>query len=285
MTQRLVRAGVVAAVAAMVSFAGAGAASAQGGGAFHCSGGGWAPYPDFAKNAQVLASGSYRGLVVSGLCMVPGGAHVTITGPVTVEPGGVFAALEPGTTTIMGHVSVGAGAIFALGEPAPEGPGPYEPSHDSVVGGITATNALAVYLNNDRVTGHVSITGGGPGADCIDHGWPPIGHDLVIKDNTIIGGVTARGWAGCWAGLLRNHITGAVTWSGMRANLATDDTGAPLDPQGPDSNEILANHIAGSLSCFGNVPTAQYGDAVENPANQPPANIVTGAKRGECAAL
>ncbi|MDN5796173.1 MAG: hypothetical protein L0H79_10550, partial [Intrasporangium sp.] len=192
MTHRLARAGTAGAVAAMIGLAGAGAASAHEGGPFHCAGGDWAPYPDFAKNAKVLESGTYSGLVVSGLCMVPDGATVRVHGPVTVRPGGVFAAMGPQSTTIVGHVRVGEGAIFALGEPSPEGPGPYEPSHDSVTGGITADHALAVYLNNDRIVGHVSINGGGPGNECVDPGWPPLGHTLTIKDNTIVGGLTAR---------------------------------------------------------------------------------------------
>lgn len=170
MSLRLVRAGAVGAVAAVLGFAGAGAASAQGNGPFHCAGGDWAPYPDFAKNAQVLGSGTYDGLVVSGLCMVPDHAVVSVQGPVTVRPGGVLAAMGPQTTRITGHVTVGRGAILALGEPSPEGPGPYEPSHDSVTGGITANQPLAVYLNNARIVGHVSVRGGGPGDQCVDPG-------------------------------------------------------------------------------------------------------------------
>ena len=41
----------------------------------------------------------------------------------------------------------------------------------------------------------------------------------------------------------------------------------------------MTNSIHGSLSCFGNSPAPQFGDSEGSP------NQVTGAKKGQCAAV
>jgi hypothetical protein len=95
---------------------------------------------------------------------------------------------------------------------------------------------------------------------------------LPIKDNFIDGNVIVQGWAGAWAGLIRDHIGGNVIWS--------RNAGARVGDGGDlDSNEVVTNVIAGNLICNSNTPAAQIGDSGGSP------NAVGGNALGECAGL
>lgn len=242
--------------------------------AYNCTGGSWSGGP------SVMPSGTFSRVDITGLCVVPAGETMTITGDLNVAPGGVLVAISDATVHVQGNARAGMGAILALGCTAELGCTPT--ADQQVWGNVVATNARAIYLNGTHINGNVVINGGGPGADCIDTGFPWIGHDLPIKDNVIDGNVHIDGWAGCWIGFIRNQVGGSVSISRVVANVATDASGMPLDPQGPDSTEVLANVIGGSLTCRNNLPAAQYGDAGTPPYAT---NQVAGTKRGECANL
>jgi hypothetical protein len=244
-----------------------------------CSGGGWA-------NPAHLDSGNYSGLTVSGLCVVTPGSHITIRGNVLLAPGSTLMAINSQTMNINGNIIVGRGATLGLGCSAGLGcdgqGGNPPPSQDTVHGNIIANNALAMYLNGDTVNGIVSFVGGGWGRDCTDPNADapndPLGHDLVIKDNTFRGIVNLQGWSGCWMGFIRNTVHGIVHIANNYANPANiNNPGTDQVDQGLDSTEITQNVIWGVLSCSGNTPAAQFGDAAPMP------NIVHGIVTGECA--
>lgn len=186
-----------------------------------------------------LAPGTYRNVTVKGFCFLGGGAMVT------------------------GNVTVGTGSIL-MGDGA------------TINGNVTATNAKALYLLDGSWVGkNVTFTGGGWGRTCTDPGADDPsdapGHSTMIKDSTVKGNVTFTGWAGCWFGLIRNHVGKNVTVTNMYAN--------PAWEQGPDSTEIASNVVMGNLNCSGNTPAAQFGDSGGEP------NTVGKNATGECAKL
>jgi hypothetical protein len=227
----------------------------------------------------MLGSGTYQGLTVSGVCIVLDGVNVTVRGGVTLQPGSTLMAISSNTMDITGTVTVGKGAVLALGCSAEMAEmGCDGLSADTVRGGIVANGAKAMYLNGDTIHGTVSFVGGGWGPGCFDDG--SLGHQLVVKDNDFHGSVNLSGWTGCWMGFIRNTVHGTVTISG---NYANQD--AEANPQGPDSTEVVANQIWGQLSCSGNTPMAQIGDANEGAPPGYGPNIVHGRATGECATL
>ena len=251
-----------------------------------CSGASW-------TSPGTLGSGTYYGLEVSGICLVQAGADITIKGDVTIDTAASLVAINSQTMEIDGDISVGRAAILGLGCTAGlgcDGTNNNPPSADTVYGDITARGALAMYLNGDTVHGDVKFRWGGWGPMCTDPNadspTDPLGHDLVLKDNTFRGEVDLTGWSGCWLGFVRNTVHGDVTIANNYANPAnviTDEN--PPENQGLDSTEVVANTISGDLNCFANTPAAQFGDALQGqPAGYGP-NVVNGKARGECASL
>lgn len=245
-------------------------------------------------NPGMLTSGRYHDIRVSGVCMVPDGVNVKVHGDIKLNPGSTLFAITTQSMTVWGNIFVGKQAILALGCGPGVGcdgvNGDPQPSTDTVNGNIIAIGALAMYLNGDTVNGNVAFLGGGWGRDCTDPNadlpTDPLGHDLVVKDNTFRGSVTLAGWAGCWMGFIRNTVHGIVTISGNYANPdnIVTDSGTP-EYQGLDSTEVVANTVWGVLGCFANTPAAQFGDAVEGAPPGYGTNTVHGAALGECRAL
>lgn len=234
----------------------------------------------------LLVSGNYQNVTVSGVCLVPDGATITIRGGMTLEPGAQLVAFFTSQVmSIDGNVTVGEGAVLALGCTPEFGCDGVQkpPSQDTVHGNIVARDALSIYLNGDTIHGNVSFVGGGWGPDCTDPNAEdpndPLGHSLAVKDNDIHGTVTLSGWSGCWIGFIRNTVHGVVN---ITNNYANQD---PANEQGADSTEVVANTIWGVLNCSGNTPAAQYGDAlVGAPPGYGP-NEVHGVVTGECQSL
>jgi hypothetical protein len=90
----------------------------------------------------------------------------------------------------------------------------------------------------------------------------PLG--VLVHDGTIGGDFRVTGLRSCWFGTLRVHIKGDALYA---HNTFAD----------PDASEVNSNVVAGDLSCFGNSPAVQFGDAVAGVPNQ-----VSGDGRGEC---
>lgn len=213
-----------------------------------------------------LASGTYPGLVVSGDCTIPDGATVTIAGNLILLPGSALDAQTLAEVHVTGNVVAMRDANFALGCDA-EICG--AETHDVVDGNVIGSGALTLRILSSTVHGNIVSVGGGN---------IPTDVNLPIKDNKIDGNVTLIGWNGTWLGLIRNEIGGNATIIGNRSNRSN-----PV--QGPDSNEVIANNVAGNLVCHANDPVAQYGDGLEGAPPGYGPNTVGGNAVGECAAL
>jgi hypothetical protein len=225
--------------------------------------------------APGVLAGKYKGdVVVSGVCVVNGGAAV-VKGDLILAPGSALnATFSSGTAslTVKGDIKVGPGALLAMGcEPnfSPCTDDPTLTGQNKVFGNVTAFRAVGVLLHASTIKGSVSVFGGGGGASCnppfpgafADIGSPPF---TDAEDNSIGGNLTMIGLKSCWLGALRNSVRGSVFVAG---NTMAD----------PDAMEILANHIRGSIACFNNSPAVQYGDSGSSP------NQVKRHAFGECA--
>jgi hypothetical protein len=239
----------------LVATATATAASARVPGRHTCSGGS-------------IASGTYRGLTVTGTCKVPDGATVTVRGNLEIAEGAAFNAVTNSTVHITGNVRVEDGATFGLGCTimGVGNPPCTMNTADVVDGNVVLDEPRTMYLDGSAVHGNVTSTGGGPGNTATGL------VNFVIKDNTIGGNVRVEQWQGFWIGLLRNTIGGTVT---LHENATAN----------PDSTEVVHNTIGGNLRCSENSPMAQFGDAVDGAPPGYGFNIVTGHARGECATL
>ncbi len=221
-----------------------------------------------------LASGTYHGFTVSGTCNVAPNAQVTVNGDLDVADGAVFGGLAPSTVHVTGDVNVGHGALLGLG---------YGTTTDVVDGSITANQPLSLYLGFVTVHGDVTSSGGGTSARF---------YNFPIKDNTIDGNLTLRGWTGGWIGAVRNHVGGSVNFTqNVSVVQAADEVACDASGTFPagcvaaaggdsDSSEVMTNTIAGDLSCYANSPAAQV-----NPLDGGQPNVVGGTASGECAGL
>lgn len=215
-----------------------------------------------------IASGTYRGMTVTGDCTVPDGANVTIQGNLVLMPNSVFNAQTLGEVHVTGNVIALRNANFALGCTV-MGVGCEGDTHDVVDGNVIGAGALTLRINGSTIHGSIVSNGGGNTSDNVN---------FPLKDNVIDGNVVVTGWSGTWFGVIRSQIGGNVILLHNRSNFSN-----PV--QGPDSNEVIANTIGGNLLCFGNNPVAQFGDGlVDTPPGYGP-NTVGGRALGECASL
>jgi len=163
--------------------------------------------------------------------------------------------LSDGPVTIRAGLFVQQGGTIVFGSEE-------NPVHTATInGGVHATNAMNVQIHFSTINGGIDISGGsGPFGGPFDITWN------AIEDNHINGGVNISGYNGFWFGFIRNHVNGSVT---LNDNVLEDE----------DGNEYVTNTIHGSLGCSGNSPAPQIGDSEGSP------NSVTGAKKGQCAAV
>jgi hypothetical protein len=233
---------------------------------------------------RVIPAGTYGSVTVAdGFCVMQG--RYDIVGALTVAPGAfldaaVFFGFPPYDygepcnvfVNVAGGVHVGANAALYFGN----GPGTGCPgSNDVVNGGLIATNAESVVVHGTKLSGGVSVSGGGGGTDCAPTNLSPFAPYTDIEDSQVNGGATISGLSTCWTGFIRNKVNGAVT---VNNNTMGD----------PDAIEIGINAIHGGLACSGNalafpgpggVPTNSFDGSPPNP------NAVTGAETGQCAGL
>lgn len=253
---KAIRTLAVAASAAAVTMAGMSTASAVQAGPMTCPGG-------------AISSGTYSSLTVTGKCYLPDGAHVVVTGNVTIAP---YAALDStvystSSLNIRGNVTAGRGASVAIGctpQAHPCGDGSGKPGVDSVGGNVVLNQVFNAAFNGMSIGGNLVSSGGGAGL--IPSPFIP----FSVKDDTIRGNVVVTGLRTVWFGVVRSTIGGNV--------VLTNNAGSD-----PDTNEVITNRIGGNLVCIGNNPPSQYGDAIENPMNGP--NVVRGQAIGQCAPL
>jgi len=208
-------------------------------------------------SSGAIASGTYKGVTVTGQCTFAGDAVITIDGNLVVSDGAALNdhARSTATVNVSGNVLVGKGAVLGLGTYNPSAP------HNSSVGGnIIANQPLSLYLSFLRVHGNLISNGGGGGVTGEFRNFP-------TKDDTIDGNLSVTGWSGFWVGLIRDTVGGSVTFSNNSGN-------------NPDSSEVMTNVIGGNLVCTGNTPVATV-----NPDDGGMPNVVGGTATGECAGL
>jgi hypothetical protein len=234
----------------------------------------------------VLAGTFHGDVVVTGVCVVNGGAAV-IKGDLILAPGSALNATfalndvtrkGKSSLTVGDDIKVGFGAVLAMGCEPNFGPctddqkaktGGTLTGHNVVFGDVRGSKALAVIIHASTIFGDLSLRGGGGGVTCA---VPATGIFHALKspvfsdseDNAIGGDLRYTGLRTCWLGALRNNVQENV--------IDTNNTMAD-----PDANEILANVVHDSIACFDNHPAVQYGDSMSSP------NLVLDHALGECA--
>ncbi len=229
---------------------------------------------------ELIKSGTYRTITVTGFCEIESGAKVVVTSGLIVAPGGLLVAsgaLDNGiqfpdcnrTITVSGGIHVRSTGSLFLGDGPGSGCTPN--THTTVNGGLTATGPAFLIVHGVTINGGIDSHGGsGPLGGPICFPEPGVGvicpFWTAIEDNRINGVVTVAGYDGFWFGFIRNHVSGSVN---LRNNVLVD----------PDGNEYVTNTIHGRLNCTGNSPAPWVGDS------QGDLNQVTGPKTGQCVGL
>src|SRR5207253_2904680 len=172
----------------------------------------------------------------AGLAVFAG--SLTIQGKVTISLQGVLASLANSTPVhIGGPVAVGQNAALILGTETPGGP-----IVNSIGGPVTGSGESSVQIHNADVGGPVRLTGGGGDnaiVDAFSGGFPGNFNDL--EDNHLQGPVSITGYAGVWAGVIRDVIDGPFTFS--------DNVEAVTDEY-----DIGSDTIHGPATCNDNNP-------------------------------
>ncbi|HWG28322.1 hypothetical protein [Actinospica sp.] len=247
-----------------------------------CSGTGSAP--------GVLAGTYWGDVVIKGFCQVNGGAAV-VNGNLTLAPNSALNATfalndvaHSGTSSLLvrGNLRVQKGAVLAMGclpvhSPCSDDPkaatGGTLTGVNEVDGSLAGSDALAVIVHASKIYGSVDQNGGGGGPATMTCKVPTSGVFAALQspvfsdyeDNAIAGKLTVTGLRTCWFGALRDNVGGSVRVEGDKFG-------------DPDADEVDSNVISGSMSCFGNTPAVQFGDAVGGTPNK-----VQGNASGQCA--
>jgi hypothetical protein len=232
------------------------------------------PAASYAASGQTcsggsVAAGSYSSLTITGPCTVDTGT-VTVARDLTVAPGGELVAAFGGSdVNVGGNLAVGTNGVLVLGcepEAFPCFNDPTLTTHDTVRLNLRAQGALAVIVHASTIGNNSIVQGGGGGVTCGSSipNFPMIGPAyLDFEDNTISGNSIIQGVQSCWAGYIRNHVSGNVNY---QRNTFAD----------PDASELTTNNVGRNMICFNNNPAVQFGDSQGTP------NIVGGKALGEC---
>lgn len=213
------------------------------------------------------------------------GSSTHVFGSATVTGADLGADAQNAVFKVDGDVSASSGATVELGcteahpcagamgaaANAASVPFVQAPALDTVVigGSVNLDNVFNAAIDGATIQGNLTSTGGGAGPQPVQTGL----NSFSVKDDNIGGDVTVSDLNTNWFGVIRTRVGGSVTLTG---NEGTN----------PDSNEVVANKIAGNLACYDNTPPAQFGDAIEDgpfPGYGP--NRVGGEALGECADL
>ena len=223
--------------------------------------------------ADVLAPGTYASLVMppgtvcitfgavtvnhpivlgdsSALAVFPGGS-LTVSGPVTVGPNAFFGdGFSDSPITVNGGVTIQHNGVLSIGSENPGGP-----LLSTIHGPVQANDPSAVMIHNSDVSGPISLQGGG-GTNAVLDVVVGSGYNFNdLEDNVISGPVTITGYNGIWAGVIRNRISGGLTFTG-NTNL--------------DEFDVGSNTIHGNANCSGNSPAVNTGGSPGAP------NVVSG---------
>jgi hypothetical protein len=226
----------------------------------------------FCANGGTVQPGTYRAMEIRNFCFLTDSGTVNILGNLVIDRGAVFDAVTNGDIVVGGSVEVRPGAALGLGcNKDSVGPPCLGSTSDEVVGSIIANKALAVIVHSTTVIGNFTLSGGGGGSTSCSTthfmGGPPFS---TFEDGSVGGNLSITGMTTCWMGIFRTTVGGNVNVSDNLTN--TKD---------PDAPEINDNTIAGSLSCFANVPPATLGH--DHPPQ--PKSTAAGGKFGQCADL
>jgi hypothetical protein len=122
----------------------------------------------------------------------------------------------------------------------------------SIGGPVRGTDVSTVQIHNAAIGGPVNLQGGG-GRNAILDDLGVGGYNFNdLEDNVISGPVTINRYAGIWAGVIRNHIAGGLTFTNNR-NM--------------DEFDIGSNVIAGNANCSHNNPAVNTGGSPGAPNN------------------
>lgn len=196
------------------------------------------------------------------------GGSLTIRGPLKVSPNAVLGNVNnTAPIEIDGPVSVGSHAALIIGV---ESPG--APIVSAIRGPVGAHDASTVQIHNTRISGPVSLVGGGGENAILSALAGPGANFNDLEDNQILGPVNETGYDGVWAGVIRNRIYGPMTFA--------DNAEPPVPPGSPFENEydIGSNRIYGPATCDDNNPAPNMGMSTGSPS------IVYGPVRGDQAA-
>jgi len=203
-------------------------------------------------SSQLIPAGVYASITMppASSCFTVGA--VTVTGPVTLQHASGLGVYS-GSLTVDGSVNVGAEAAFgALANGIPitlngalfvQSDGYAYLSTGSVNGPVLATAASGIYLSSLRVSGSVTVVGGGgdnPGEDALGN----LDYRAVILQSDVISGpVTEIGYAGKGAtngfgSIVLGNQSGPMTFIG--------NTVAPI--------VLQSNVVHGPATCLGNNP-------------------------------
>jgi hypothetical protein len=125
---------------------------------------------------------------------------------------------------------------------------------------LSATGALGVLMHDGTVGRDVSLVGGGGGATC-DPPFPGVfgvfGSPAYsdFEDSTVGRDLSVTGLQSCWFGTIRVNVGRDLTY----ANNSFGDN---------DASEVHNNVVGRDMSCSGNDPAVQYGDAENGAPNQ-----------------
>jgi hypothetical protein len=180
----------------------------------------------------------------SGLALFDG--NLTVRGPVTVGPNALFGdAGGAAPIVVNGSVAVEQNAAFLIGFE-----NPFAPLVSAVHGPVTGDNASTVQLHNTDISGRVTLQGGGGDNPILDV-FAGGGYNFNdLEDNAISGGVTESSYQGIWAGVIRNHISGNLTF--------TNNTDF-------DEFDVGSNVVHGNADCSGNSPAVNTGGSPGSP--------------------
>jgi hypothetical protein len=174
------------------------------------------------------------------------GNSLRASASVTVGPNAFFGDVSGNPPiTVGGGVTVQANGAVSIGFEDP-----FAPLVSAIYGGVRAGDASTVQIHNSRVTGGVNLQGGG-GTNAILDQFAGGGYNFNdLEDNTISGPVTEQNYSGIWAGVIRNHISGGLTFTG-NTNF--------------DEFDVGSNTIAGNANCSGNNPAVNTGGSPGSP--------------------